>query len=253
MQFDWWTLALQTFNFAVLVWLLRRFLYKPVLAMVDARRAEIAKQYADARATEANARSELAAITAERAGIAAEREAALKSAEARAEEAASARRVAAERAAAALLDSARKALAKERDTLMAEARRLAFDLGADVARRLLAEVPMGLRAEIWLDRIEQHLVALPKPELDTLIRQVAADGAVLTVVTAAMLPAESAEAWRTRLGRCVGEDAVIAFEVSPALIAGAELHFPSAVIRFSWQSALAAVRSEIDVHGDARG
>ena len=31
-----------------------------------------------------------------------------------------------------------------------------------------------------------------------------------------------------------------------ALVAGAELHFPNAVLRFSWQSALAAMRAEIE-------
>ena len=77
MQFDWWTLALQTVNFAVLVWLLHRFLYKPVLRMVDARRTDVEKQYADARAAEARAKTELAAIEAERADIGAERAAAL--------------------------------------------------------------------------------------------------------------------------------------------------------------------------------
>jgi hypothetical protein len=73
MHFDWSTLALQTVNFAVLVWLLHRFLYRPVLRMVDARRAEIEKQYDSARATEAQARERLAAIEGERAGIANER------------------------------------------------------------------------------------------------------------------------------------------------------------------------------------
>ena len=42
MHLDWWTIALQTINFAILVWLLHRFLYKPVLRMIDARKAEIA-------------------------------------------------------------------------------------------------------------------------------------------------------------------------------------------------------------------
>jgi len=41
MHFDWSTFALQTANFAILVWLLHRFLYRPVLRLLDARRAEI--------------------------------------------------------------------------------------------------------------------------------------------------------------------------------------------------------------------
>lgn len=40
MDFDWTTFALEIINFLVLVWLLHRFLYRPVLAVVEARRTE---------------------------------------------------------------------------------------------------------------------------------------------------------------------------------------------------------------------
>jgi len=52
MHFDWSTFALQTVNFAILVWLLHRFLYRPVLRLLDARRAEIDKQYAESHMAE---------------------------------------------------------------------------------------------------------------------------------------------------------------------------------------------------------
>ena len=52
MHVDWSTLALQTVNFAILVWLLHRFLYRPVLRLLDARRAEIDKQYAESHMAE---------------------------------------------------------------------------------------------------------------------------------------------------------------------------------------------------------
>ena len=88
MHLDAWTIGLQTVNFAVLVWLLHRFLYKPVLRMIDTRRAEIQQHYDAVKAAEEQAQARLAAIVSERAGIAAEREAALKTAAAQAEEAA---------------------------------------------------------------------------------------------------------------------------------------------------------------------
>ena len=251
MHFDWSTLALQTVNFAILVWLLHRFLYRPVLRLLDARRAEIDKQYAEAHMAEAKAKDELAAVEAERAGIAAERAAALEQASAQAAEAAAARRAQAEREAAELLDAARKALAAERDLALAEARRAALDLGTDIAGRLLAEMPMKLRAEAWLARIEEHLAALPQTERDALAQQLV-DGAQLTVVTASALPAETAEAWRARLHRTLGDRVAIGFGTDRQLVAGAELHFPNAVLRFSWQSALAAMRAEVAGDGDAR-
>jgi F-type H+-transporting ATPase subunit b len=251
MRFDWSTFALQTVNFAILVWLLRRFLYRPVLRLLDDRRAEIDKQYADARMAEARAKDELAAIEAERRGLAAERAAALEQASAQAAEIAATRRTQADREAAELFDTARKALAAERGLALTEAKRAALDLGTDIARRLLAEVPVQLRAEAWLARIEEHLATLPRTEKDALAQQLV-DGTQLTVVTASALPAETAEAWRARLNRTLGDRAPINFDTDRHLVAGAELHFPNAVLRFSWQSALAAMRAEIAGNGDSR-
>lgn len=251
MHFDWSTLALQTINFGILVWLLHRFLYRPVLRLLDARRAEIDNQYAEAHMAEAKAKDELAAVEAERAGIAAERAAALEQASARAAEAAAARRAQAEREAAELLDATRKTLAAERGLALAQARRAALDLGTDIAGRLLAEVPMKLRAEAWLARLEEHLAALPQTEKEAL-RQQLVDGAHLTVVTASELPAETAEAWRARLRRSLGDQVAVSFGTDRQLVAGAELHFPNAVLSFSWQSALAAMREEIAGDDDAR-
>jgi F-type H+-transporting ATPase subunit b len=251
MHFDWSTFALQTVNFAILVWLLHRFLYRPVLRLIDARRAEIDKQYAEAGTAEAKAKEQLAAVEAERAGIAAERAAALQAAAAQTEDAAATRGARAEREAGAVLDNARKTLDEERDRALVAARRAALDLGIEIAGRLLAEVPMQLRTEAWIERIEDYLAALPAPERDALVLQLP-DSVRLEVLTASALSAETAGTWCSRLRRALGDDIAIDFAVEPKLIAGAELHFPNAVLRFSWQSELAAMRTEIEADGHAR-
>lgn len=244
MKLDWWTIGLQTINFGILVWLLQRFLYKPVLAMIGARQAEARQQFDAAKEIEGKAKAQLAAIEAERAGIAAEREAALKVAAAQAREMAEARQAQAEREAHALIDATRKALAEEREKALDEARRLALDLGVDFAQRLLAEIPAQYRAEAWIERIEDHLKSLSPAERDPLARQLA-DGSPLTVVTACALPPASADQWKDRLRRSLGLSGGMTFEVDPDLIAGAELHFPTAILRFSWRSALLAARNEV--------
>lgn len=251
MQFDWWTLALQTVNVAVLIWLLKRFLYKPVLDMIDGRRTAVEKQYADAAAAEAKAKAALADVNSERASIKAERSAVLKAAAAEAEEAAAARHTQAEHEATAILDEARKALTAERDEAAAEARRAALDLGTEIARRLLAEVPTELRAEAWLERVEQHLAGLTPAERKELGKG-QNSGGTLRVVTAAPLAEPVAAKWRTRLDRVLGNRSAVEFESDSTLIAGTELHFPNAILRFSWRSALAAMRAEIEGHDDAR-
>ena len=42
MLIDWFTVAAQAVNFLLLVWLLKRFLHKPVLAAIDEREKRIA-------------------------------------------------------------------------------------------------------------------------------------------------------------------------------------------------------------------
>lgn len=250
MHFDWSTFALQTVNFGILVWLLHRFLYKPVLGVVDARRTEIEKQFAEVHAAEARTEAERAAIAAERDGIAGERAAAIKDAMVHAEQEAASRRKQAEREAAELLAGARQALSDERARALTEARREALDLGAQIAGRLLAQVPMVLRAEAWIERIEHYLADLPKTEADALRRQLA-NGTALKVVTAAALPSDVVELWSSRLRRSLGRDIAIEYDVDAGLIAGAEVHFPNAILRFSWQTALDAMRAEIEANGNA--
>lgn len=250
MSFDWASIALQTVNFAILVWLLHRFLYRPVLRMIDARRAEADKIRAAAAKATADAERRLSEVEAERASIAAERAETMKAAAADAEAAAAKRREAAEREAQAAIAAARKTIAAEREDALAGIRGSALDLGVDIARRLLGEVPTELRAEAWLERIEQHLAGLPASERARICDGVD-DGTRLKVVTAVPLPPPVAEQWRDRLGRALKDHIEIAFDVDEALIAGTELYFPSAILRFSWRSALADMRAEIENHGHA--
>ena len=48
MSIDWITVIAQIGNFLLLVWLLKRFLYRPILNGIDAREAEITRSMAEA-------------------------------------------------------------------------------------------------------------------------------------------------------------------------------------------------------------
>jgi F-type H+-transporting ATPase subunit b len=58
MLIDWFTVLAQALNFLILVWLLKRFLYKPVLAAIDAREKNVAAKLGDAAALETKAQAE---------------------------------------------------------------------------------------------------------------------------------------------------------------------------------------------------
>lgn len=58
MLIDWFTVAAQVINFLILVGLLKRFLYRPILDAIDAREQRIAAELAQADAKKAEAKSE---------------------------------------------------------------------------------------------------------------------------------------------------------------------------------------------------
>jgi F-type H+-transporting ATPase subunit b len=58
MLIDWFTVGAQAINFIILVWLLKRFLYKPILDAVDAREKRVTTELADADAKKAEAKKE---------------------------------------------------------------------------------------------------------------------------------------------------------------------------------------------------
>jgi len=62
MLIDWFTVGAQIVNFLILVWLLKRFLYKPILDAIDAREKRIAAELADADTKKADAQKERTAF-----------------------------------------------------------------------------------------------------------------------------------------------------------------------------------------------
>lgn len=57
MSIDWITVLAQLANFLVLLWLLKRFLYRPILDGIDAREAEISKRMAAAEKAQQEAKA----------------------------------------------------------------------------------------------------------------------------------------------------------------------------------------------------
>lgn len=233
MQIDWWTLALQAVNFLILVWLLQRFLYRPVREVIEKRRALAEQAFSEAAQQKAAAEDAQRRFEEGRAELVRERQDLLNKTH---EELAAERERLMEQArreAGQLMEAARAAIGEEREAAIAELRGQVTDLAAELAATLLRKVGSGALNDGFLERIEQQLRALPAEECDRLRKDLAVNGARLTVVTAAPLTREERERWRTRLGACLGQTEATDFETDPDLIGGAELRFPHAVIKFT--------------------
>src|SRR5580698_7878214 len=86
MTLSWWTLGIQTVNVVILIWLLGRFFWRPVAAMIEQRRATAQRIVTEAEVKRSEATAALAGIERTRAGFAGEREAILAAAHEAAEQ-----------------------------------------------------------------------------------------------------------------------------------------------------------------------
>ncbi len=230
MQIDWWTLGLQTINFLVVIWLLSRFLYRPIRRSIEEREAadQAARQQAQQKADAADqARRDYAQKQEALAKEQHAREAAFhKSMEAEKEK----HLEAARKEAAALLDAAHDKVAADEEQALQSLKGRVQALAADLARNAL-RAPVSVNDAIA--QATAYLDDLPKADRDDLKQDLAAKHATLAVVTPASLTNAQQDAWRSALTQRFGEGTPVVFRVDPEILGGADLHFPHAALRFS--------------------
>ena len=219
MNLDATTFVLEVANFLVLVWLLKRFLYRPVLDVIERRRAEDAQTVAAAQALREEAQA-LKQQYEQRLAHAAEdrqRALALLDAEVAAERT---KRLAAVQADATAEGERRQALLTH-DLAQREARieAQALALGGRFAARLLDRLAGPALEASLVDLALADLPALPAPRLAQL-RQALADGGDLQVATAFPLPEPRRAAVQEALDRIAGDATEPVFVEDPALKAG---------------------------------
>ncbi len=234
MMLDWRTLALQAVNVLVLVWLLQKFFWRPVAAMIEQRRVAAKTLLDEAAQKRGEAAAGLAEIAKTRAGFAREREAALAGA---ASEVAQARAVSAEEArtaSQAMEADARARIAAARAAAETAWRQNATQLAIDIAGRLAARLQGEAVRAAFLDWLLSEIAALP----EAVRREVAAGEATLEAISAAELGFAEQERHAGLIAQAFGGEAKIAFKTDAALIAGLELRSKNFLLRNSWRADL---------------
>jgi len=223
MLIDWFTVGAQALNFVILVWLMRRFLYKPILRAIDAREKKIAAELADADAKKAEAKKERDEFQHKNEEFDQQRAALLSKAtdEAKAER-------------QRLLDEARKAAdalsAKRREALGNEAR----SLNKAVSRRAQEEV-FGIARKALTDlattSLEERMGAVftrRLREMDGKVKAALAEAIKTASVpalvrTAFDMPAEQRAVIQNALNETFSANVRVRFETAPDLVSGIEL------------------------------
>src|SRR5271165_4387636 len=223
MLINWFTVIAQAINFLILVWLLKRFLYKPILHAIDEREKGIATQLAQAEAKKAEAQRDRDDFQHKNEAFDQERAALLKKAtdEAKAER-------------QRLLDEARKDAdllrAKRQDALRNEQSNLSQEIIRwtqkevfAITRKTLADLATTSLEERMGDVFVQRLRALTGAAKEQLAAALKASTLPARVRSAFDLPPEQRAAIQQALNETFSADIHIQFETVPELVSGIEL------------------------------
>lgn len=202
MTVDWFTLVAQLLNFALLLVLLRVFLYRPILNVMQQRDAAITSARREVDDLREAASADAEELRRERAAIEAERRARLTEAEREAADLRETLRAEAEREAGELRASLAKALERDQARVLEALRRRTTTLILDELRETLSALADTSLEHQSVTAFRRRLEALDEPRRAAL--RDAAKGGDATVTTAFALDdgqrSELREAVRDLLG-----------------------------------------------------
>ena len=217
MLIDWFTVLAQIVNFAVLVALLKRFLYGPLVAAIDAREQAIAARVAEAARSEQEAAARAEQLAKELAETEYQKAAVLAAA-----------REEADRVRGEILDQARANVRELECRWRTELERGKTAFLDEVRRRAAAEILAATRgalhdlagADVQCAALNVFIEKIGSIDAEVLAK-FAAEG--MTVVSHDDLPVEMRARVRGAIGKRLGGPAEIKFETAPALAWGVEL------------------------------
>jgi len=246
MLIDWFTVGAQALNFLLLVWLMKHFLYQPILHAIDAREKKIAAELADADAKRAEAKQDRDEFQHKNAEFDQQRAALL----AKATDEATAER-------GRLLDAARQTAdalsAKRQASLRSDAK----NLNQAIVRRTQDEVFAIARkalTDLATTSLEERMGAVftrRLRELDGNAKGVLA-GALQTakepaVVRSAFdLPAEQRATIQNAVNETFAANVPLRFETTPDRISGIELTVNGQKVAWSIADYLTAMEKDVD-------
>ena len=223
MLINWFTVVAQAINFLILVWLLKHFLYKPILHAIDEREKGIATQLAQAEAKEAEAQKDRDDFQHKNEAFDQERAALLKKAT---DDANSERQ--------RLLDEARKDAdslrAKRQTALQSEQRNLNQEIVRwtqkevfAIARKTLADLAATSLEERMGDVFVRRIRALTGAAKEQLATAFKTSNHTVSVHSAFDLPPAQRTAIESAVKETFAPEAQVQFETAPELVCGIDL------------------------------
>ena len=220
---DWFTIGAQAFNFLILVWLMKRFLYKPILHAIDAREQRIAKEIVDADAKRAEAEKEHEKFRKKNEEFDRRRGALLSQATEEAKAERGRLLDEARQAADALSVKRQDALKREQQSLNDEITRRTREEVFAIARKTLTDLAGTSLEECMSEVLTRRLGELDGDAKEGLAKALKTSSDPVLVRSAFELPSEQRAAIQHALNETFSAEIQIRFETVPDVISGIEL------------------------------
>ena len=246
MLIDWFTVIAQTANFLILVWLMKRYLYQPILTAIDAREARIAAELTNAEAKKAEAVAERDDFRQKNVDFEQHRDVLLNSARNDAKVERQKLSDAARNDADALRAKLSAAIQNERDVLGREmTNRIRHEVFA-IARQALADLgTMDIEVQIC-NVFSARLRALEITAKSSLVAALKSASAPALVRSAFELQPKQRSEIQQALTELFGAEMPMKFTVMPSLVCGIELSVNGQKVSWNIDDYLSALDSRVN-------
>jgi len=245
MLIDWFTVAAQAVNFLILVWLLKRFLYKPVLAAIDEREKRITAQLQDAEKKKAEAQKEQTDFQHKKEKFDQQRTGLLAEATKTAKDERDKLMEAARKDSEELRTKLQKNVHDELDNLNKKIGTLAQQEVFSIARKTLSDLAGVSLEECMLGIFIQRLQNMNDKQRGDLKTDLQASSKTALIRSAFELSPPQRTAIENAIKPLLSEETTINFETKPDLISGIELTANGQKIAWSITDYLASLTNSV--------
>ncbi|WP_324028127.1 hypothetical protein QSV08_09415 [Maribacter sp. BPC-D8] len=246
MKIDWFTVIAQIINFVVLMWLLKKFLYRPILAAIDERESNIKKQLLDAESQKKEADQAKAEFNHKNEIFNKEKDVLMQNAAAEAKAEADKLKATARDEANELKTSLEKAFTEDQATKNDNVAKRLKGEALDIARKTLADLSSVSLEDQTVTVFIERLNGL-KVDEKTKFSEALKGGKTILVQSAFVLSKEQQALIQKTVSSLLKPDSTFEFKVQPELISGIEILTNGYKLSWSVAEYLGSFEDDVEV------
>lgn len=251
MQIDWLTVAAQIVNFLLLVWLLQRFLYRPITNAMRRREERIEQRLAEVRAARQDIEIEAERLKQEQAALHRREDEILETARQDADQL----RARLEADIREEMEDKRQLwydhLAEERDAFLALLRRKSGQKVLEISRKIIADYADSDLSERVIATFAQRLKSIDPDTRDRLRTAAADEGAVATVFSGVTMDSASKGRITRAIHDIVSSNLEVRYQDDPNIVLGVRLTIGDYSAEWSAERYLKRLETELQEIIDA--